>query len=808
MRLVTSRAEMNPGSAVHGLQRALAALANRTVALMVLVGVAVPSATVLTFWALAARRHRPDEFASAFALVMVVLMLGRIARLGLAEGLGRRLPEAGPLTGRLLAQASGATAAAAGVGALIFVLGLDIWAPGLDAVGSSLLLASFVVVATAGWAVYQLADVTLASLYPEQDWVWLARAGVGVGRIGLVLALTAIIDEGGQGRIIVSWGVPVVVAVIAVAVLVGRPLLADGAKTTGGILEAGPDADAGGTGAARATLLVRPSASFRRVRSAGRADWLLGMADWIAIGMLALLALGRLRPEGAANYFLAWLLAAVGVTTVDGLVETLTGRWVRSDQADDRSLTRALGLNALLAAAVVVGVLGVVQVAAQVVGPDYAGAIAPARLLVFMAIPSAVVTTLSLRLRAEDRLPVIVGGRVLMALALVALAMIVIGPWGVNGLVVSWLAVSTMAAMGCLAALTVWWWGPRLTGRSALLANRLATVAQSTRALSERRELDKQVRVHLAGLYQSMPQWKRESASTVRQTLAVAGHDGRPPLRVELSRTAAGAEQLRRRRRAVSEINGLASLGPLRNLVPFPIDHREVDGGGYLVESVVSGERGNSEVNAALLRQRVEAVTGALVELHHETAFTMDFDDEALDHWVARPFRRLGDSVRIPDAELAKAAGVVLDGLRGRTLSAARIHGSLRMDQALFEQGGPRLTGLVNWEWSEPGPIALDWGVLALSAIMLEEGRDLGPVVADLLDEPAKLRLHPAFVSAVGDTMPPQVLVLMAWLQFIRPVVVDGGTRGLSRYWEARNVRPVLTRLLNGPVHRDGRAGR
>ncbi|MEL7156349.1 MAG: hypothetical protein AAFN30_07095 [Actinomycetota bacterium] len=776
---------MNPGSAVHGLQRAVAAVSNRSVALLALIGLAVPSVATLGFWALAARRHQPGDFAAAFALAMIVMMVGRIARLGLAEGLERHLPEAGPATGRVLARAAAITAALAGIGALVFVLGLDIWAPDLDSVRSSLPLALFVVAATVGWAVYQLADTTLASLYPEQEWVWLARASVALGRIGLVLALAALIDNGGEGRIIVSWGVPAVISVLVVGALVGRPLLADGVTTTGG--------EATGHDGEEALPV-----SFRRLRAVGHSAWLMASAQWIAIGVLALLALGRLETSSAAHYFVAWLLATVGVATVDGLVETLTGRWVRSDQADDRSLTRALGFNALLAAAVVAVVLGLVQVADRVIGPAYAGALGPARALAFLAIPSAFVTTLSLRLEAEDRTRVVVGVRVLMAVAVVVTGVFLVEPWGVYGLVSAWLAVATAAALGCLAALTVWWWGPRLAGRWAAAADRLAAGAQAARSLAERRALNVQVRDHLSRLYQSMPQWKRESASTVRQTLAVAGHDGRPPLRLELARSSAGTEQLKRRREAVSEINGLASLGPLRNLLPYPIDHGEGPAGAYLVESVVSGERGDTSANAALLRQRVEAVTDAVVELHNETAFTMTFDGDALDHWVTKPLRRLGDSVRIPDADLTMAAGKMLEGLNGLSLSAARIHGSLRMDQARFEQGGPRLTGLLNWEWSEPGPIALDWGVLALSAVMAEERRDLGLVVADLLDEPARLRLHPAFVTAVGDTVPPPVLVLMAWLQHTRPVVVDAGTRGLSRFWEARNVRPVLARLGAG----------
>ncbi len=743
-------------------------------------GVSRPSLAVAAFWLVVAARFRTDAFATSFALAVVATMLGELASAGLPTGATRLLPRRGSDAVPVIVRMGLVTGAAAAVLGLIFVLGVDIWAPDLLSVRASVGLALVFVAATAASVTFRVAEAVLTTVPERAPALWWARAGVSVGRLVLALILSAGAGPEGETAALVSWALPLVVAAAALATLayqwLGPPSSADRAEAVG-------------------EPVVASILSHRRLLAAGRREWIAGAAGAVAVGIVVLLALARLELAAAARYFVVWVVVGAGLVLVDEGIEAVTGSQVRSDQSDDRSLTRALGTNVGLALAAAVFLALILPAAVALLGDGVGDGVGGLRALSLLVVPAALISTAAIRLLAEDRPTAVAGLRVGVAVVAVLLAVVLVGSLGTVGLVLSWLLAYGLAAAACALVLTAWWWAARLDGTPAAIMEWLVGRIRWVRLVPDRGDMNRQVRDLLPHLYATTPDWTRQAVSPIRQTLMVAGHDGRPPLRLELARTPVGAGQLARRRSAVSEINGLANVGSLRPLVPFPIDQGQ-EPSVYLVESVVSGEPGNARSDAALLKRRVEAVTAVVGELHAETAHELVIDEAVLDHWVAKPLRRLGDSVRIPDADLARAAGMMFEGLNGKTLRAGRIHGSLRLDQALFDAGGDRLKGLISWEWSEPGPIALDWGVLGLSAVMAEEQRDLGPVVRRLLDEPATLRLHPAFASPLGDAVPPRVLVLLAWLQYTRPIVAGYGSRGLSRYWEARNIRPVLSKLL------------
>ncbi|MEM8922932.1 MAG: phosphotransferase [Actinomycetota bacterium] len=736
--------------------------------LAVLIGLGAPSVGAVLFWLLVAGGFRTDAFIAAFAAATVVIALGELG----AYALGRHRPPLGghgtALLGPTWWRSATLIGAIVAVCAIVFVLGLDIWAPGLLAVRSAP-LATLVVIVAVAWFALRAIELAVVAVVGS-PWSWLARALLAFGRIALVVAFT--LDDGlrGETLAILIWSLPVLAAVAAVGVP-AFGLISDGG--------APPDA------VARGVIGVAPW------------PWLAHAARWAAIAVVTIVALGRLTALDAADYYVAWLVVGLATVIIEQLVSAVTTGVLRTDPSNDRAISRALLWSVLLAVGgiLVVGVFGPLLIDVVVGEPGNAAAL---RWLGLVLVPRAVVATFVLRLLTESRTLVVTVLRVTMAVGTVVLALALVGSFEVMGLVLAWLVVEAVAAVAALGALTVWWWGARLSGPPAEIATRLTTLGRSLKARPERSERNRQVMVMLDGMYQTSPEWERVSATPTSQNLRVAGHEGRPPLLLELSRTPDGARLLEKRRTAVRDINRIPELHGLRSLVPFPIDHGD-EPSPYLVESVVSGQPGSVAAGPELVRSRVEAITDVIVELHHATASTLVVDADLLDEWVATPLKRLGDAVRLPDGDLARVARIMFEGINGLSLAGARIHGDLRMDNALFDEGGSRLKGITGWEWSQSGPIALDWGVLALSAIMAEEERDLGPVVRDLLDEPARLRLHPAFVSAVGDAVPPKVLVMMSWLQYTRPEVLHAGTDGLSRFWQARNVEPVFQRLFDGP---------
>lgn len=780
MRLARDRATTSDGAGASGVQRALAALTEREVVLSALVGVTTPSIAVVAFWLLAAGRFGAEGFAPAFALAAVIAAVGRVAQLGMAQGLRRRLPEGATGAGPVVVRAAALATAGAALLALLFVFVLDLWAPDLLDLRLTDPLAAFVVAAAVAWGLYLLGEALLESLFDEQDWVWIMRAAVAVLRVVLLLALSTVSAGGGDDRIVVAWALPILVAVGGVVFFVVRPMVIDALAVPMPAL---------------ANPASPPPFSLQRLRLLGRIGWLRALTPSVAVAVLAVLAVARFEPGDATHYHLAWLITFAGLLVVAGLVTAVTTPRVSVDRIDDQALSKTLLLNILVGLVGYGLLLGVGQLVAALPGDAFDGIAGPMAVLTALVIPWAITTTFTVRLEAEGHLAEVLIGRAVGVVLVVALGSVLSGPMGFDGLAVAWLVIAVAAAGIAVDGLTLWWWAPKLSGGLARVGAAVAATFQRLRGLLQRRNLNQQVDQYLTVLYQTMPGWRREATTELRQTLAIVGHDGRPPLRVELARTDEGGAELRRRRTAVTDLNGMSGLTGLRNLAPYPIDHGEHLGRAYLVESVVSGERGDAPANAALRGQRIDALAAALGDLHSQTAAEVTMDESNLERWVTHPLRRLGDGGRLPEADLSRVATRLVEGLRGKTLPGARIHGSLRLDLALFEQGGPRLTGLINWEWSEDGPIALDWGVLALSSLTLEQGRDLGPVVRDLLDRPTTLTDHRAFASAATGDVSPTVLLLLSWLQYVRPEVAGSGEAGLGRYWEARNVVPVVRHL-------------
>jgi hypothetical protein len=144
--------------------------------------------------------------------------------------------------------------------------------------------------------------------------------------------------------------------------------------------------------------------------------------------------------------------------------------------------------------------------------------------------------------------------------------------------------------------------------------------------------------------------------------------------------------------------------------------------------------------------------------------------------------------------EVESVGTLLREGLRDRSVASARLHGNLTLDVALFDPYG-RLTGLLDWEWSEIGPSFVDWGSLALSAMAVESRTDIGHAVSDALADPARFADHPALSPWPGPGVDARVVVLASWLHLLTPAVRAAATTPAGRFWMARNVQPVLARL-------------
>ncbi|MGH3794046.1 MAG: lipopolysaccharide biosynthesis protein [Pseudonocardiaceae bacterium] len=244
------------------------------------IGAGVTALVGMLAWVVAARLLPREVVGQASAFVSGFLFVAGLGDLGLGAALMRWVPRAGGRRAVLVLRCYGvvlvASCAAAAV-VLLLPTGDEI----MEAVPH--LGAALFVFAALTWALFQFQDAVLVSL-GRARWVPYENTGIGVARVGIVIALGPLLGAAG---ILLSWVVPAVIGVAVVSVLVYRVL-------TG---EPGPAASG------------RPGGLPDR-----REVWrLLGpvypaqVCAGILVDLVPLLVIGRFGPASGAVFFLVWM---------------------------------------------------------------------------------------------------------------------------------------------------------------------------------------------------------------------------------------------------------------------------------------------------------------------------------------------------------------------------------------------------------------------------------------------------------------------------------------------------------------------
>ncbi len=752
-------------------------------------GMALVASSVLTsglgfvFWIVAARQFSSAELGVGSAIITAMILLADTSQLGLKTGLVKFLPMAGADTRRLIVNAYVVSAVIAAATALVFVLGVDLWAPDLNVLQSSPLALTVFVLSCAFWVIFLLEDSVLLGLRMT-PWVPVENGVFGLLKIILLFPLAGMTGDLG---VFLAWALPVFLIVIAVNVGVDRRVAATRPSPT----VRRPDTPHGpATNGSTPHPVSGRRLAVREVYAYSLVDWTATASRTVVIGILPLLVLAQLGSSQNAYYFLAWTIAY----SVYILSANIGDALVAEASYDEDNLDRHTLHSGLLSMAISVPIVLVAAAAAPWVlrafSAEYVDeATTVLRLLLLGAIPHVITRTFVGRLRAERRMTAVFVYESLLSAGVLVVGWLLLEPFGINGLGIAWLVMLTIAALYALAAESLWWWAPRIDSRVVRLGRRLFRLARRAEEFRSSPALDGEVRRRLAVRYASPPDWRRIAVSNDTQTVVVDGHQGRPPLRMELARTPSGNDQLRRRYRAVNRLMSMDALPALRAIVPYPIEYANEGDRHLLIESVISGRSG-AEVDWRPVTDLVVATLEPVAELHEVTAEVVTIDNFLLERWVALPLKSLAASHHIPVADLAPIEQLLVDELDERAMTCSMIHGNLTLDNALFDPNR-RLTGLINWQWTGFGPTAIDGATLALSALALDPGRDLGPLVRDLLRQPEPLLTHPAMNGSIPE-IDPRALVLLGWLRHVVPRLVSFESAATGRFWIARHVTPVL----------------
>lgn len=765
--------------------RGLAALPLIQSGLSLVMSSVVASALGFLFWLLAARQYESADLGVGAAVITAMILLADVSHLGLRTGLVRFVPTAGRDARALIARSYGLSVGMAGLGALVFVAGLGFWMPEL-AVLRSWGFALLFVTATMCWVVFQLEDSVMLALRLAH-WVPVENGVFGALKIVLLFPLAGLAGRSAQLGVYLAWSLPVFVVVAVVTFAIASAL---------NRIEAAAQAADGVARPAGLRGLATMQLSMRQVLSYSLVDWAATMSRSAVIGVLPMLVLATRGGSVAAYWSIAWTIAFSVYMLSANVGDALLAEASYDQENVDRHTLHSGLLSMAISAPVVVVAIVAAPWVLRAFGREYAdGAATALRLLLLGSIPNVVTRTYVGRLRAEGRMAAVFVYEAIISAGVLVLGWGLLYAMGIAGVALAWLLVLALAAVYVLAVELVGWWGPRLGPRGA---GRMRTLLRLVERIDRRRPrpaLDQAVHATLAARYATRPNWRRLDLNPHSQTVQVSGHEGRPPLRMELAITPWGADVLGRRVAAITALGDMTGLPSFRALVPFPIEHHTGSDPHFLIESGLSGTPGTEVVRAGTAGRTaddlVQAIHDPLTAVHQATAGWLTFGPDELDTWVSQPLRHLSEAAGLASQDVLDLGRSLCDGLAGQRVPSARIHGNLGLSRALFDPSG-RLTGLVDWEWSTQGPVFLDWCSLALSAVAVHSDQDIGGAAREMLEDPEVFRTHPGLARQALPEIDSRVLVLFTWLHTVVPLLRSAPEHGWGRYWMIRNVEQVL----------------
>ncbi len=375
------------------------------------------------YWIVAARLYPATAVGVSSALISSMFLLTNIGHLNLVSVLNRFLPRAGRDSETFVVRAYLLALGATALASLVFVAGLNLWAPGLGILRDQPAVAVWFVISTMVWVVFTLQDSVLAGIR-QAVWVPLENLIFAVAKIGLLIALVAAAPTLG---VFWSWSLPSVMLVIPVTLLLFRrwiPLHVHRTKEH-----------------------EQRMGTWRLAQYAS-ADYIAYLALSGTIGIMPLIVLGQLGAAQNAYYWVSWSIAytlylvshSMGMALLtEGALDPaeLRTHWRRTVIESARLVVPGAIVMAL-AAPLILGVMG---------GSYSDEAVTLLRLLALSAIPFIFVEAYADAQRVARRMRVVVLTFVSLSVLVFAIALPLMHLWGIVGIGVAWLAAQSVVAV-------------------------------------------------------------------------------------------------------------------------------------------------------------------------------------------------------------------------------------------------------------------------------------------------------------------------------------------------------------------------
>jgi hypothetical protein len=277
-----------------------------------------------------------------------MMLLAGVAQLNLMSALLRFVPTSGAAAGRMIRGAYVIGSGLSGVAAVVFLLGLHVWAPDLaDLLSPGLPSVSFVV-ATMFWSVFVMQDSVLVAV-GRAGGVPAENSAFTVLKIALIVVFSLELHAAG---IWWSWTVAMAICVAGTtSYLFGRAVPAF----------------------ARNQEISAVQVASRRELGRFIGPDYVGALAWIACtSLVPILVLDLTGPRSSAGFALPWSMCLALYAVPSAFGQSLVAHGVRRQELLDKYHRQALRHTLALLLPVVVLIVGLAPVGLRIFGPFYA----------------------------------------------------------------------------------------------------------------------------------------------------------------------------------------------------------------------------------------------------------------------------------------------------------------------------------------------------------------------------------------------------------------------------------------------------
>lgn len=381
------------------------------------------SALGMVYWTLAARLYEPSAVGVNAAVISSMTFLSYLAQLNMSGALSRFVPTAGMATRRLISSAYLAAGAISALASLIFLAGIQRWAPEASGLVAAAPIALWFVVGTIAWSIFALEDGALTGLR-QTIWVPISNTAFAIAKIVLLIFFASGVVGFG---IFASWTIPAALLLIPVNLLIfARFVPRHAAARSAQVMEAGT----------------------RQIVRYLVGDYAGSLLVNASVSLLPLIVLASLGADASAYFYIGWTIAySLQLMSLNIATSLMVEGAAKRETLESDSM-RALVLLVRLQIPLVLGVFVFAGVILRLFGEQYqTESEGLLRLLALAVLPhgiNAIFLSMARVRRQVGRVVVIQGA---LAGLSITLTLLLLGPLGILGVGVGWLTAQLLVAL-------------------------------------------------------------------------------------------------------------------------------------------------------------------------------------------------------------------------------------------------------------------------------------------------------------------------------------------------------------------------